>query len=357
VNIPLDPVWHDALLAAGARFANGHPMDYGDAPGEVRACTEATVLCDLAHLAVVRASGADAVTFLHGQFTADLAGLEPGRSTLAAYCTPKGRVLALARAWRDPVEGMWLVLPRAIAEQTVARLRMFVLRARVVLSGPDAGLAAFGIAGADAARQVAERTGAWPQPDCGVQVHGSVQVARVPGLAPRAMITGPAAEVATLWGQWRTALPPVSGHCWARHDLAAGLPWVQPETVETFLPQSLNLDALGGVSFRKGCYPGQEIVARTRYLGRVKQRMYPAHGSGATPPGRGERLYCAALGDQPAGYVVEALEAPGGGWDALVTAPRAAPDTRPLCLGGPGGPALATGEPPYPLPADEGGGA
>lgn len=352
MTAPLDPTWRQALLDSGAHFDGDTPRDFGDAAAELRDCAGATVVCDLARFALVHVTGPDATDFLHGQFTADLRGLPPDRSTLAGYCTPKGRLLAIVRAWRDPRDGLWLAMPRDIAPATVARLRMFVLRSRVRLSEPDEGMATFGLIGPDAPGRVRKLAGAWSEDPGGVVRIGEVAALHVPSDPPRAWLAGPVADVAALWRTWQSGCRPVPGRCWDALDLAACLPWVWAGTREQFLPQSLNLDALGAVSFSKGCYPGQEIVARTRYLGRVKQRMFAAGGPQTAPPAPGDKVYCAALGDQPAGYVVEAMGAGPDGWAGLVTAPRAGAATRPLRLGGPEGPAVRVSDPPYPLPPD-----
>ena len=212
----------------------------------------------LQSLAVVRCSGPDADSFLQGQLTSDIARLED-RTQLATYATPQGRVVAILRLSRRD-DGIYMLLPVALTATLAERLRKFVLRAKVsidVLEGwsvTGVGHPAAEARAADAATSIA-----FDYPD-----------GRTAFAHPRALGT----------------MDPVAEEMWQMADIAAGLPQVGPETTGHFIPQMLNLDLLDAISFTKGCYTGQEIVARTQNLGRIKRRTfrYAIRGDEAPAP-------------------------------------------------------------------------
>ena len=212
--------------------------------------------------ACLRVSGDDAATFLHGQLTADVMSLPAGHWVWAGYCTAQGRLLATLRLGRV-ADGFRLWVPAALAETLVTRLRRFVLRARVRIEAPAEG-------------------------DVCVQVWGLGQGSVLEGLdhipAEGTVTAGPAGTafgadgaltLFTAAGSIPAAVEAVADRGWAA-DVAAGSPWILPETAEAFVPQMVALERIGGVSFHKGCYPGQEIVARSQYLGEVRRRPYRA---------------------------------------------------------------------------------
>ncbi len=242
------------------------------------------VACD--HLSVVECAGADAADFLHGQLSNDITGLDAGGCALSAYLNPKGRILGLVRCIRTSDQRFLLLLAGGLAEPVTARLRMFVMRAKVVFT-PRADLAVFGLT-----RAAAAALGV-PVPDSGssVQIEGDSLLAAPGPTAERLLLITPHGAG---WLRERLDGEVGPGNDWIAAQAADGVPEVFTETSETFLPQAINLDLVGGVSFRKGCYPGQEIVARLRYLGKLKQRMVgftadcpvPAAGSAITLAGR-----------------------------------------------------------------------
>lgn len=217
----------------------------------------------LPNLGVLRLTGPDAMQFLQGQVTADLRGLTPGLSTLAALCSPQGRVIALPRLI-GTADGLLAVLPAELTAALATRLARFVLRAKVkVEEASDTLSVAFAPGPAAAARS------------------GSTTVTSLGG--DRQLIVGPAAMLAAAPGATRDR------GAWEACAVAAGEPEVYAQTSEAWVPQMLNLDLLGAISFSKGCYTGQEIVARTQHLGRIKRRMfrYAVSGEWSAAPGAG----------------------------------------------------------------------
>lgn len=256
--------------------------------------------------AVVRASGADAPEFLHNQLSNSVTSLGPQAVQRAAYCNPKGRVIALLRVLCHG-DDLLLILPRERAEAVLKRLRMFVLRSRVQLEA-DETLALLGVAGAGAAEAL-EAAGL-QAPGTGV-APGTVTVIASGLRTPRFLLCGTPAELARLQPQLGAPAP---GAAWRAAEILDGMPEIEGGAAEQFLPQSLNLDLppLQAVDFGKGCYPGQEIVARLHYRGRPRRRLFLLQAPpGSRLPASGDMVRDGA--GREAGHVVSAAAAGGAG--------------------------------------------
>jgi folate-binding protein YgfZ len=310
--------WTTFLLARGAAFDGAAVASFGDAAGELVAARDAAVACDLGLMGALAVTGADAATFLQGQLTSDVAALAPESWQLSAWCTPKGRVLATFTLRRLATDHFELLLPRLLLESVRRRLGLFVLRAKVVLADATDASVRIGIGGPAAAQCVAALAGTAPAGSRFAPIEGGA-LAALPG--GRFLACVAPEEAPRLWERLGTARA-AGFPCWRWLTIQAGVPVILPATQDRFIPQMLNLDALGGVSFQKGCYTGQEIVARTQYLGRLKERLALAHAQAGPAPGA--RLFAPAFGDQPCGTVVNAGAAPGGGTDLLLVAQVAA---------------------------------
>lgn len=271
-----------------------------------------TRLASLDGLAVLRVAGADADAFLQGQLSNDIQALSPERAQLSSYNSPKGRVLAVLHVFRHE-RTICLLMPRTLLEPVSRRLRMYVLRARVELA--ESSLTGLGLWGGAAAGRLGEAGLPAPEAAHGCAAHEAGCVIRWPGETPRFALFAPPERLQT----WRAAL---TAGCraagfddWRREDILAGLPSVHPETQDRFVAQMLNLDSLGAISFRKGCYTGQEVIARTHYLGKSPRRMHRARIAGP-PPAPGTAVRTAAR-PQAVGHVVEAVSDLAGGALAL----------------------------------------
>ena len=336
--------WTDFLRARGASFDGAAVATFGNPAGELAAARDTAIVCDLAPLAAIRVAGPDAASFLQGQVTSDVEALAPGLLQLSAWCSPKGRVLAnfLVRC----IDGRHfeLLLPRLLLESIRRRLSMFVLRSKVAIDDASGETVRIGIGGPAALQCIAAAGGGPPAPYRSAAIDGGT-IAALPGSRFIASIAP--AEAAALWDRL-TGARAAGFQCWRWLTIRAGVPMILPPTQDQFIPQMLNLDALGGISFGKGCYAGQEIVARTRYLGRLKERL--ALGRGDTVPAPGARLYAQAFGDQPCGTVINANAAPGGGGEFLFVAQIAAIAGGELRLDAIDGPAVSLLPLPYALP-------
>lgn len=331
----MTPDWQSFLASEGAVFAADRVEHFGQPETERRAAANGNVLVDLSALALIRARGADALAFLNAQLSNDLRALDAQHSQLAAWCNAKGRMLALFRVWRRG-EDYLLLLPAERRDAVLNRLRLFVLRSKVVLDSADGELARLGVSGPDAPRLVHEAVGFLAEGPNASRTQGDVSVLSLPGPAPRFLLVAPYATAVSLWKTLKVGALPAGFEVWTWLDIQAGLPQIYTATSEAFVPQMANLDLLGGVSFTKGCYPGQEIISRLHHRGGLKQRLYRAHVQTGAVPVPGIPVY-ATTGpggsEQNVGSVVCAAPAPQGGWDMLLVVNIAEAESSTLHLG------------------------
>lgn len=255
-------------------------------------------------LPCLRVSGADADAFLQGQFSNDLRKLTPQQGQLSSYSSPKGRLLAVLHLRRDD-DGIDLELHRSIHELVLKRLRMFVLRSKVTLA--ISATRSLGVMGPGAQTFLREAGLPCPQAPLACESHNRLIVMRRLGALPRYSLHGPESALADL----EKKLPATAtANDWTRADIEAGVPTIYADTQDRFVPQWCNLDTLGGISFDKGCYTGQEIVARVHYLGEVKRRMHTVRLENSAPPAPGASI--------EQGEVVSAAALPNGASLCLV---------------------------------------
>jgi len=285
---------------------------------------------------VIRATGADARKFLHGQLTQDVEHLAPGRARLAGFCSAKGRLLATFVMWRHGEDDVLLACTADLLPAVLKRLAMFVLRAKCKLSDASADWPVWGVAGTDFADAAA-----WDQFST-----GGADVIRLPD----ALVQGQAVTRGLWLGAQPAGQPALDADTWRGLEAASGVARVVAATSEQFVPQMVNLELVGGVNFQKGCYPGQEIVARSQYRGTLKRRAQVLHSSGALQPG--QEIFHAADPGQPAGMVVLAGRLPGTGDVALAELKLSALDGGALHVGAADGPLLQLAALPYVIPTE-----
>ena len=275
------------------------------------------ILCDLSGRGLISITGADALSFMQGQFTTNILDITRQQGQLSAWCSPKGRVLAVFTVVAH-ADGYLLMMPRELIATLLNRLRLYVLRAQVVVEDvSDNELVCIGCQG-----QTAETTLEPMFPEIPTELYqishsiDGIMLIRVPGLSPRFELVGSATSMAALWTKLSSHLWPHPESTWLLGAMTAGVPNVRSDTADEYLPQMLNLELIGGVDFNKGCYPGQEIVARAHYLGKVKRRMYLIEIHADTPPSRGTPLIDATTG-QTLGKIVEIIPKVDGDYLAL----------------------------------------
>jgi len=276
--------------------------------------TDSPVFTRLEHLGLITFSGPDARAFLHGQFTCDINSLTPEHCRHGGYCTVKGRLLATFLVWQRE-DAFHMQISGSLREALQKQLSRFILRSKVKASDVSAEHACIGVSGKGAADTLKRVLGTVPAAPYEVRHTTDASIIKLP--VERYEIMVAAAQVQAIEDALSKHASAAPVEIWDWLDIHAGIPVITPQTQDEFVPQMVNLDLLGGVSFTKGCYPGQEIVARMHYLGRLKQRMYLAHIAADVAPQGGDKLYSARIGDQACGMVVRAARARGGGYDAL----------------------------------------
>jgi folate-binding protein YgfZ len=299
---------------------------------------------ELTHLGIIRAAGEEAVKFLQGQLTQDVASLDASQARLAAYCNAKGRMQASFVVFKRSADEILLVCSRDILAATLKRLSMFVLRAKVKLSDASADFQLYGVVGKAAEDLAGGSHPAWTKVDIGE--------------ASMAFLYPGAGQPCALWctpaGSAAPAGPAMDPGLWDWLTVQSGIAMISQPIFEAFVPQMLNYESVGGVNFKKGCYPGQEIVARSQYRGTLKRRAYLVHGEAA--PSVGQEVFHVLDSLQPCGAVAAAASNPSGGFDAIVSMQTSAaadalahPGENRLSLGAPTGPALQLLALPYSL--------
>jgi len=303
------------------------------------------VYCTSLGLSLLSFAGPDAEAFLQGQLSNDLDALASGAVQLSSYNSPKGRMLATLALWRNGADAFSALVAADIAESLRKRLTMFVLRSKVFIVDLSPSHALVGIGGAGARDAVRAAMGAAPEAG-EVDIGDEVTTIALPD--GRIVVATTHARAEALRARLATGVAEVPQDVWRWLGIRAGVPMIGAATQDLFVPQTANLDLLDGVSFHKGCYTGQEIIARTQYLGRLKERMHLFHAD-APPPSPGAKLFGAVFGDQACGAVVEAAPSPDGGSDLLAVVQLSALDGA-LHVGSPDGPVLASLALPYAFP-------
>lgn len=335
--------WLELLESHGARVTSPSSVDFGDPDAELRSAQSGSVIAPLVHLATLSVTGADAEAFLQGQLSCDVQGLDTGHGSLGCYCTPQGRMLANFLLWREADE-LRIALSADIASAVQKRLQMFVLRSKVKIAVLNAEPNLLGVAGVASAGALQETTGAAPTEPLGLQSAEGATVIKLHG--ERFLVAARSQRAPGLWQQLAATLTPVGTAAWQWLDIMAGIPLVTGPTQDQFLPQMTNLELIGGINFRKGCYTGQEVIARAQYRGKVKRRMYLAHVAGAVAS-VGDQVVDGGGDEAAGGVIVNAAPSPEGGSDVLAVLQSAAQGAGDLRLHAPDGAALEIRTLPY----------
>ncbi|WP_321937591.1 folate-binding protein [Paraburkholderia sp. J8-2] len=346
MNSPLDP----ASTLSAPEFS---PADAPPGAADFDAVLQGGAYAILPQFGVIDANGDDAATFLHSQLTNDVQHLDVAGARLAGYCSPKGRLLASFLTWKTG-DTIRLLISKDVQATAQKRLSMFVLRAKAKLTDDTDKLLVVGLAG-DVRGALASVFDALPD-----GVHVKVDdpagtLIRVPDAAGvlRYLWVGPKEAVLARLAKLDGAVKRVPPAVWDWLDIRAGEPRITQAVSEQFVPQMVNYDVLGGVNFRKGCYPGQEIVARSQYRGTIKRRTALANVAASLDAAHaGVELFHSDDPSQPCGMVVNSAAAPEGGVDLLAEIKLAALETGSVHLGAADGPALRVLPLPYALPAE-----
>jgi len=257
----MNPDWKNFLLSEHAIFDND--ADVAFLPSEHEHNKR---IYPIAHLVVLTVAGSDAAKFLQGQITCNINDITDIKSSLGAMCNPKGRAITTFLLVKDG-DAFLMILPKELLPPVKKRLQMYVLRSKVTLTDSSDELCLIGLSDADAQ----------PGEAFEYRFATSRQENIVVDFQGRSLVIAKAGNAQAFWSERvNEGFQPGDSAQWRYLDIVSGIPWLSAETSEEFIPQMLNLDKLGGISFNKGCYTGQEIVARTHYLGKAKRAMFVA---------------------------------------------------------------------------------
>lgn len=308
--------WQTFLKTQGAQIEDNVVQNFGAQSNELIATRDGTTLCDLGQFGILQVSGDDAQSFLHSLCSNDIKLITPNLAQLNSLNTAKGRVLATFLTWQNGAD-YFLHLPGALLAPIQKKLSMYVLRAKVKIEDISSQRVCLGLTGKGAEALLQANFAKLPQTILAVEQHASGSIIRLDH--ERFQIETTPEHAVALWQQLATQAHPVGSPCWDWLNIRAGVPIILPATQEQHVLQMLNLDILGGVSFKKGCYPGQEIVARMHYLGKLKQRTFLAHIVSNVAPQPNDPLYSDDFAGQSSGSILNTAAAPQGGYDVLAT--------------------------------------
>lgn len=337
--------WKDNLLAAGAEFDDEKNVSFGHAEQMYNALG-ANVLCDLSHMSLIRVRGEDATPFLQNQFTNDINNISASKGQLSAWCTPKGRALATFVIHQHD-HAYYLALSADKLEVTLKRLRMYVMRSKVELDDVSEQQVQFTVAGDGMTEKLnAYGVTALPEADYQTIQQDDLRIMRLPSATPHFVVYADVDAAKTLWNTLNTDenVTPVSDNASRYLNIVSGLPMVTAASSEAWIPQMLNLQVIDGVSFTKGCFPGQEIVARLKYLGKNKRRIYRLAVDTSQLPAIGDLIIAEG---EAAGKVLNAAFSPEGKVEILAVLKIAMVDSKALYFAEQGGAAITVLELPY----------
>ncbi|MDF2866706.1 MAG: folate-binding protein YgfZ [Gammaproteobacteria bacterium] len=289
--------WQTFLIQVGAHFTESGTCSFQTLE-QAAETTQVNCLADLSHLGLIAVQGPDAEKFLQGQLTCDVREITEQQTRLAAHCNSKGRIIGTFRLFRM-ADTYYLQLPSTILEIALTHLRKYAVFSKVSLSDASDNFIKIGFTG------TVKLSSHLPDTIDSAIIHDDMLIFRLPGITPRYEAMGNYATIRALWQQLATDMQPISHNDWNLLDIMAGIPSVYPETCELFTPHQLNYQLINGINFKKGCYTGQEVIARMHYLGKLKQHMYRATILSEQAPKPGEAILMNKDGElQQVGEVV-----------------------------------------------------
>ncbi len=339
--------WQAFLVQNGAEFKDNRLVHFGNPERELRMALGGDIICDLSHYALLAVSGTDNSRFLHSQFINDIQSLDENHSQLNGYCNPKGRFVANFRVFKRD-ETTYLRLPEEMVEPMTKKLNMYKLRSQVSIKNVSGSFVRIGFSGKTADKKLAEALDTIPAGINEVRHCNNLTVIRVPGITSSYELYSDETGIQAIWARLDVDSAPVGAKAWKLIEILAGIPHVTLPTSEKFVPQMLNYQAIDGLSLQKGCYPGQEIVARMHYLGKLKKRMYLTRVKSDYLPATNQDLYSNKQDTgSRTGNIINAERHPDGDYAALAVIQIDDAQSTNIYLGDAGGPKLEIAELPY----------
>lgn len=344
--------WKDFLTQHGAVYSADTGFAFSEEKEAHRLAESSTIICDLSSSGLIVVAGDDAMSFMQGQFTNDVARVDDSHSQLSALCNNKGRMLANFRLFKHQ-QNYFISLKDSLSNRVVDQLQQYILRAVVAVQDISDQLIHLGLSGETATGLLNDFIDDLNEETDRVSHSDDYIAIRVAGEKPRYEIFCSPDHAQALWEKIASEAKAVNSSAWDYLNIQAGLPFIDNHTSGDFVPQMANMDLINGVSFTKGCYTGQEIVARMHYLGKLKKRCFRVHIDSDSKPENGEHLYAEnAKAGQNTGAVIVSAANPEGGYEALAVIQLADAKGR-LHLHDAEGPVVTLGELPYALDAEE----
>lgn len=305
----MKPEWKNFLIEQGAEFDGSTLLHFGNPERERRIPPQGAVLCDLSHQGLLSASGSDVTAFLQGQLSNDINQVTETRAQLSSYSSPKGRAYTTFQIMQR--QGVYyLALSSDVLEAVLKRLRMFVMRSKVSLEDARERMVHFGYVDPQGEQRLKAALGKFPEQNLDVVQVGNLTIIRQAASVPRFEIYGELDDAKQLWNRLSVHAATVGSAAWDYFDIEAGIPKITAASMEAWVPQMINLHLIDGISFKKGCFPGQEVVARLKYLGKNKRQMYRIAIDSIHPPTVGTTLQDEQ--GEEAGTILNSVLSPSG---------------------------------------------
>jgi len=344
--------WKDFLLENGAAANQNNGFDFGDTADDNLKAHNTDVICDLSQFSTLVVAGGDATEFMQGQFTNDVKLVDSEHSQLSAFCNNKGRMIANFRLFSHQ-QNYFFCLSYDLVEKSINHLQNYILRAEVAIQDVSSQLIHLGVSGKNATELLSPFVDSINQDIDSISHNENYIFIRVPGNKPRYEVFCDLQHAKKLWQEISTQATAISSSSWDFLNIQAGLPFIDNHSSEAFVPQMANMDLINGVSFSKGCFTGQEIVARMHYLGKLKKRCYKIHIETEEKPANGDKLFAEnARAGQNTGALIQVEKSPYTGYDALAVIQIADTESN-LFLNDANGPVVTVEELPYSFESEE----
>lgn len=338
--------WKNYLLDNGARLNEQNSFFFGDEAADNLKAQNSNVICDLSQFSQIVVAGGDAAEFMQGQFTNDVKRVDEEHSQLSAFCNNKGRMIANFRLFKHQ-QNYFFSVKSDLVENSISHLQNYILRAQVAIQDVSEQLIHLGVSGENTAELLSPFIENINQEVDSVSHNDDYIFIRVAGSKPRYEIFCSAEHAKVLWKKVCQQAERINSTSWDFLNIQAGLPFIDASSSEEFVPQMANMELINGVSFTKGCFTGQEIVARMHYLGKLKKRCYKVHIDTQNRPGNGDKLFAEkARAGQNTGAIIQAEKNPVSGYDALAVIQIADIDSK-LFLNNADGPEVTVKDLPY----------
>ncbi len=309
--------WKEFLLTKGAHQDDNGLFHFDDERADNLKAENTDIICDLSHFSTLVIAGDDAQKFMQGQFTNDVKQIDESSSQLSAFCNNKGRMIANFRLFEHK-NNYFLTLKSDLVDLSIKHLQNYILRSHVVIQDVSEQLIHLGLSGSKATELLSYFIESINEEVDSVSFNENYVAIRIAGSIPRYEVFCSYEHAKVLWEKITQQAEAINSSAWDYLNIQAGIPTIDANTSEEFVPQMANMELINGVSFTKGCFTGQEIVARMHYLGKLKKRCYKVHIDTEIKPATGDKLFAEnARAGQNTGSIIQAEKKPESGYDAL----------------------------------------